>query len=405
MADGRGIVSRRRALIVTPRLPWPLDDGGRIGLWQAVWSVARAYETTLVSLVPATEAGLPLPVAFTSLGIQVVRVPHRPPWTPVAAVRGAFGRWPYMLARYRNRALDQTLRRLVAEQNPAFAYVHHLHLATYLDALAGVPVVLREHNLEHLWLERYARTVLNPAVRLYALAQARRMRRTEAALCARCDLVLAIRDAEADVLRQLAPATRVEVLPIGIQMDRYLARAPEQPPVAILAGSWDWPPNREGGRRFVEAGWGRVRARLPGARLRVVGKALPAALAEVARRAGAEPVGYVEDMVPEFARASVMVVPLWMGAGARVKIVEALAARLPVVTTTLGAEGLGLTPGTHALFADTPESLGDAVADLLMQPGRAQSLAEAGYAFATERFSLDVVSRRTLELCASVVTR
>jgi glycosyltransferase involved in cell wall biosynthesis len=132
---------------------------------------------------------------------------------------------------------------------------------------------------------------------------------------------------------------------------------------------------------------------------------MPAALSEAALRAGAEPVGYVEDIYSEFARASVMVVPLWMGAGARVKIVEALAARLPVVTTTLGAEGLGLTPGTHALFADTPESLGDAVADLLMQPGRAQSLAEAGYAFATERFSLDVVSRRTLELCASVVTR
>jgi len=398
-------MTRLRALIVTPRLPWPLDDGGRIGLWQAVSSVAPAYETMLVSLVPEAEAELPLPEVFTSIGVEVIRIPHRPPWTPVAAVRGAFGRWPYMLTRYRNQLLDRTLRRIVADQRPAFAYVHHLHLATYLDALAGVPVILREHNLEHLWLERYARTVSNPLVRLYALDQARRTRRTEAALCAGCDLVLAIRDAEAEVLRRLAPSTRVAVLPIGIQMDPYLARAPERPPVTILAGSWDWPPNREGGQRFVEEGWARVRARLPEARLRVVGKAMPAALSEAALRAGAEPVGYVEDIYSEFARASVMVVPLWMGTGARVKIVEALAARLPVVTTTLGAEGLGLTPGTHALFADTPDSLGEAVADLLLQPARAHALAEAGYAFAAERFSLRVVSRLTQALCGSVVAR
>ncbi len=395
-------MSRRRALVVTPRLPLPLDDGGRIVLWQAVWSVAQEYETTLVSLVPKADAGAPTPPALTAIGVRLVRVPHRPPWTPVAAAFGAFGRWPYTLYRYRNRALDATLRRLVREQQPAFANVHHLHLATYFDALVGTPMVLREHNLEHLWLERFARSRRNLAVRAYAHHQARRMARTEAELCSRCDLVLAIREEEAEVLRRLAPRTRVEVVPIGIDMDRYLPRAPERPPIVLLAGSWDWPPNREGGQRFVERGWARVRARVAGARLRVVGKALPARLAAAARRAGAEPVGYVESMAPEFARASVMVVPLWIGAGARVKIVEAMAARVPVVTTTLGAEGLGIEPATHALFADTPESLGDAIADLLLQPEKAGALAEAGLAFARERFSLEVVSRRTLELCASV---
>src|SRR5439155_24178750 len=134
---------------------------------------------------------------------------------------------------------------------------------------------------------------------------------------------------------------------------------------------WDWPPNPDGGRRFIDRGWPRVRARVPQARLRVVGKAMPESLTEAARDAGAEPVGYVESMAPEFARAAVLVVPLWIGAGARVKIVEAMAARLPVVTTTLGAEGLGLEPGRHAAFADTPEALGDAIADLLQEPGRA----------------------------------
>jgi len=396
-------VSRRHALVVTPRLPLPLDDGGRIGLWQAVRSVAQEYRTTLVSLVSPAHASRPPAPEFAAIGVSLVAVPHRPPWTPVAAVRGALGRWPYMLARYRNRALDATLRRIVAEDTPAFAYVHHLHMATYLDALMGTPVVLREHNLDHLWLDRFARSQRNPFVRAYALHQVQRMKDAEVELCSRCRLVLAIREEEAEALRRTVPRARVEVVPIGIEMDRYLPRAPEQQPIVLLAGSWDWPPNPDGGRRFIDRGWPRVRARVPQARLRVVGKAMPESLTEAARDAGAEPVGYVESMAPEFARAAVLVVPLWIGAGARVKIVEAMAARLPVVTTTLGAEGLGLEPGRHAAFADTPEALGDAIADLLQEPGQAGAMAEAAYGFAREHFALDVVSRRTLDLCASVI--
>jgi glycosyltransferase involved in cell wall biosynthesis len=262
---------------------------------------------------------------------------------------------------------------------------------------------MRAHNLEHLWLGRYADRLKNPAVRAYARDQARRMRRVEAELCSRCDLVLAIRDEEARVLRGLAPATRVEVIPLGIDFGRYRPREPETPPVVALVGSWEWAPNVDGGRAFLERGWRRVRERMPSARLRVVGKALPVDLARLARREGAEVVGYVEDMAVEFARAAVMAVPLWMGSGVRVKIVEAFAARLPVATTTIGAEGLGLEPGVHAAFGETPETLGDAVVDLLAAPDRAREMADAGYALARERFSLEAVGARTVALCESVV--
>jgi glycosyltransferase involved in cell wall biosynthesis len=396
-------VSRLAALIVTGRMPWPLDDGGRIGLWQFVRSLATVYDTTLVSLAPLEHAAAPVPVALTALGIRTIILPHRPPRMPVALLRGTFGRWPYMLARYRNPGLDAKLRELVAKQRFAFAILNHLHLATYLDALNGVPVVLREHNVEHLLLKRYAESIPNPVARMYARTQTWRMRRTEAALCARCDMVLAVQEAEAGVLRRLAPGARVEVIPVGIDFSNYLPRAPKQPPVVLLAGSWEWPPNAEGAMRFLENGWGRLRERFPEARLRVVGKRPAPALVETARRSGAEMVGYVEDMAPEFAGAAAMVVPLWVGAGSRVKIVEALAARLPVVTTSLGAEGLGLEPGTHAVFAETPEGLADGIADLLARPELGRALAEAGYGFAWERFSFERVASRTVELCESVV--
>jgi glycosyltransferase involved in cell wall biosynthesis len=398
-------VRRGSALVVTPRIPWPRDDGGKIVLWQSVWSVAQDYDTTLVTLTLPGEEVVPPPPEFRTLGVDVVRVPHRPPPLPIALIRGTMGRWPYTLTRHHSRTLEDILRRIVARRKPSFVLLNNLSLATHLDSVPGQTVVLRQQNAEHLLLGRYADGLANPVARAFARAQASRLLRTEADLCARCDLVLAIQEIEADTFRRIAPTARVEVVPIGIDMGRYLPRAPEVPPIGLIVGSFNWPPNAEGARRFLERGWPRVKARVPGARLRLAGKNLSSELARESRSVGADAVGYVDDMAVEFARAAALVVPLWVGAGARVKIVESLAARLPVVTTSLGAEGLGLEPGTHAVFAETPEALGDALADLLAKPDRGLALADAGCRFVRAHFSLDAVTRHTIELCASAVAR
>lgn len=396
-------MSRPRALVLTTRLPWPLDDGGHIANYQTLWSLSREFETTLVSFDSPDRLAEPVPDGLAALGIRLVRVAHRPPPLPIAALRGWLGRWPYTLVRYRSAEFEVALRREVAERSPALAFVNALHLTTYLEVIGDVPAVLRSQNLEHRWLARYAERLRNPLARWYARDQARRIERVEGERCARCQLVLAIQDDEAADFRRLAPHTRVESLPIGIDMNRYRPRAPETPPIVSLIGSWAWAPNADGARLFLERGWPRVRARVPRARLRLVGKGLVSSLADFARSAGADVVGYVDDMSVEFARASVLVAPLWMGSGIRVKIVEALAARVPVASTRLGAEGLGLEHGVHASFGDTPEALGDATADLLENSDRAQAMADAGRGLVEVRYSLESVSKRTLELCASVL--
>ena len=395
-------MSRPRALVLTPQLPWPLDDGGRIGLHQFTWSVARACDTTLIAMVPPTAAAAVLPPALEVLGVRLVTVPHTPPPAWIAAAHGVFGPWPYTLARYRDTHFHAMLQRLVREVRPTFALINHLHLATYADALEGTALVLREHNVESRWLARYAATRTNPLVRAYAQHQASRMRTAEAQLCERMDLVLAIHDDEARELRQLAPRARIEVVPVALDPERYCAPVRQTPPVVLLTASFGWPPNSEGARRFLAHGWPRVRAAHPQARLRLVGKALPDALAAFARSQGAEAVGYVHDIAPEFAQASALVVPLWAGAGMRVKIVEALFARLPVVSTALGAEGLALESGRDVLLGETPEALGDAIAALLAAPARIDAMAAAGHATAMGRWSLEALAGPMVERCLAV---
>jgi glycosyltransferase involved in cell wall biosynthesis len=396
---------RPAALFLTPRLPWPLDDGGRIVGWQTLWAAALEHDVTVLSFVPEGTEREPTPRAIAELGVTMDRVPRRPPQVAVAAARGLFGRWPYTLARYQSAEFTRRLRERVAALRPAYAIANHLHMAPYVEALGRVPMVLRAHNLEHVWMERYARQLGVTPAGLYARAQASRLRRAEARLCRSAALVLAIQEREAEGLRALAPGARVETVPVGVALDRYLPPAPVAPPVILLAASFEWRPNVEGALRFLAEGWPRVRAASPDARLRIAGKSPPEPLARAARSAGAELAADVPSMSEEFARARAMVVPLWTGAGARVKIVEAMAARLPVVSTPLGAEGLGAEPAVHYLEGSTPADLADRILALLGDPARGETLSRAARALAEERWSLPAVAALQNVYVAEIMAR
>jgi glycosyltransferase involved in cell wall biosynthesis len=397
-------VKRPTAIVMTPRPPWPLDDGGRIALWQIVWSMARAFDTVLFTMHRPAEPPGPLPDDLARLGVRLVAVPHEPAPAPLALVQGLVGRWPYTLARFRSDAVDRELRRVAAEVRPRVCVLNNLHLGTYAGALRGSTVVLRQQNVETIWLERYSRTLRGPA-RWYAAHQAARMRRAEARLCEEADLVLAIQDEEAAALRALSPRARVEMIPVGVDFGRFRPHRPAAPPVVLITGAFGWPPNESGARKFLADGWPRVRARVPNARLRLVGKGLGGELRDLAIAAGAEAVGYVDDIAVEFAEASALVVPLWAGAGMRVKIVEAMAAGLPVVATSLAAEGIGLRSGIEAELAESAEELGLRVAGLLEDPGRAGALAAAAHAMARERYSIEALGNRLVELCEEAARR
>ncbi len=402
VALGAQAVSRDAALVFTPRLPWPQDDGGRVALWQTVCTLATAYDTTLVSLVADGSVVPAEPAILRELGVRVEYLPHTPPSLPLALVRGTFGRWPYTLARYRSDRVAGALRAIVARLRPRLALVNNLHLAPYIRDLRPATVVLRQQNVETTWLTRFAASRRDPFTRAFTELQARRMRGAERELCEAVDLVLAIHENEAAELRALAPRANVAVMPFAVDEARFLTRAPAAGRV-LLTGAFGWPPNAEGAARFLATGWARVRARHSEATLRLVGKDLAVPLAALANAAGAEPVGYVQSIEPEFAAAAVLVVPLWVGAGVRVKIVEALMAGVVVVATPLSAEGLGLEHGREVLIAETPEALGDAVADLLDDPARARELAAAGQTVARARWSVSAVGAEAVRLCEATM--
>jgi glycosyltransferase involved in cell wall biosynthesis len=369
---------------------------------QSIWAAAQAYDVTVISFASPRDVGTDAPEAWRRLGVELRTIVHRPHPAPVALAQGLVGALPYTLARYRSAEFARAVSGSVRTVRPSFVLANHLHMATYVDQVDGTPLVLREHNLEHLWMRRHADESLRGPARSYARIQAARLERAERDLCRAAALTLAIQDGERDALRALAPGAWVETLPVGIDLGSYPEPNRDSPPVVLVAGSFAWKPNAAGALRFLREGWSRVREAVPDARLRIAGKRPPSPLVEAARALGAEVAPDVPSMPEEMARATIMVVPLWSGAGARVKIMEAMAARLPVVTTALGAEGLGVEAGRHYLEGSTAADLGAIAASLVRDGGRLASLAGEARLHAEASWSHDAVARRQNDLVSRV---
>jgi glycosyltransferase involved in cell wall biosynthesis len=160
----------------------------------------------------------------------------------------------------------------------------------------------------------------------------------------------------------------------------------EVPNRLVFTATMNYGPNAEAAIHFATHIWPQVRAAIPDATLKIVGHGPPAPVRQLGQRPGITVTGSVPDVRPYLASAQAVVVPLRIGGGTRLKIVEALAMAKPVVTTTLGAEGLAVEPGRHLLIADDPDAFASDVIALLRDPARRASLAHAGRALVEERY-------------------
>ena len=241
-----------------------------------------------------------------------------------------------------------------------------------------VPLVLSQQNVEHMLWKRLGRVVPSwqrPLVEL----ESRKTRRYEARACARATLTIAVSQADRDRLRAISPGATVCAVPSGVDTAYFAPRGePEVPGRLVFTGSMDWYPNEDAVRHFIDAILPAIRRGAPHTTVSIVGRDPSSRLRAAAARADVQVTGTVGDVRPYVGQAEVFVVPLRIGGGTRLKILEGLAMGKAVVSTTTGAEGLPLVPGTHLLQADDPLEFARAVVALLREPRRRSALGVAG---------------------------
>jgi glycosyltransferase involved in cell wall biosynthesis len=305
------------------------------------------------------------------------------------------------------RALDRTLRATRFDiVNLEFTFLGDCDLRQAPPGERLPPLVVDSHNIDYDLARQYARAGNSLTRRLYAEANWRKLRREELGTYRNADGVYLCSAADERHLLDQLPGVRTAVIPNAADVEYFHPRPPDPPPdgrTVVYFGLLSYVPNVDGVIHFVKDIWPRIAEAHPEARCKIIGGRPPQSLLALAGPR-VELTGFVSDLRPHLAAAAAVVVPLRLGGGTRLKIVEAMAMGKAIVSTTLGAEGIEAVPGRDLLVEDEPAAFADAVNRLLAEPGlaacigqRARQLAVERYAWSGAARALESFYRRILE--------
>ena len=255
-------------------------------------------------------------------------------------------------------------------------------------------------------MRRYSETAAGFGRRLYARRTARLLENAEARLLAGCDAHSVASARERDRLSERAPGAQISVVENGVDVafhsDEEIGREDGPRQDLLFVGSMDYHANIDAAVRFATDIWPLVRERLPELRFVIVGRSPAPAVQALAKQPGVAVTGTVDDVRPYYRRAIAEVVPLRVGSGTRLKILEAMAAGVPVISTRLGAEGLEVADGRDILLAETPTEMLAAIQTLAGSGERRQSMAAAGRELVRARYDWGILGAKLFEIhCAA----
>jgi glycosyltransferase involved in cell wall biosynthesis len=395
-------------LFTHKQILFPHDTGGKIRVLNLLRHLARWHEIVyLCNLRPGDEAYLP---QMKALGLRVEGVPKQDSRRRSAryygeAVVNLFSPQPFTVARNFDRALKARAAALVGTGAFDLMICDGVQMTPHFVDLP-VPKILFQHNVEARLLERHAQHDPTWLRRRYMAAQHSKMCRFEADYGARFDAVIAVSELDRQAFERDYSWRQVRAIDTAVDLDYFQpAGRPEQADRVVFVGSMDWLPNQDGVRFFLEEVWPRIRARRPTATFQVVGRDPPAKLCRFSGSDGIEIAGTVPDVRPYLEEAAVVVVPILVGGGTRLKIYEAMAMGKAVVSTTIGAEGLVYTPGQHLLVADEPAAFAEAVVSLLKAPPFRRHLGAAARRLVNQCFSAETVARQFESICQDTLHR
>lgn len=391
-----------RILWLKSDLLLPLDKGGKLRTWHLMRQLARRHDITYLAFADPDTPRAHVD-GMHEVAARVETVPRRDPakGTPafvLDAARHLVNPQPYAVGKYRSAAYRQRLATLLAETPYDVIVCDFLPPAVNMPAELPCPVVLFTHNVEAEIWRRHAETKTNAVARLLFGTQHRRMLRFERQTLARFDGVLAVSEADRETFARLYPeAIRrpVHVVPTGVDTTFFAPASPASPAASrslVFTGSMDWLPNEDAMVFFCRDVLPLIRAEEPDVTLSIVGRAPTPAVQRLAATHGVIVTGSVDDVRPYMREAAVYVVPLRIGGGTRLKIFEAMSMAKAVVSTTVGAEGLPVTPGEHVLLADEPRGFARAVVRLLRDLDRRRGVEEAARALVVSQYDWSVVA-------------
>lgn len=351
-----------RVLVLTQVIVYPADAGPKVKTLQVLRHLAAHHEVIYCTFV-RSDKEVQDAEKLRSICRRMVTVPIQRSKVSDARylMESLLTGDSFILRRDDRVAMQAKVRLLLREERIDVLHVDQLNMMRFVPPDWKGTVILDEHNAVWQVVERLRKGSRNPIARALLGREVRLIRTLEGEACRRADVVLAVSDHDRQMLREVAgDSAAIEVVPITVDAEQFRplweARNP-QPDRMFTIGTMFWPPNSEGVIWWLREGHAYLQRLCPKVVYDIVGARPPRTLQIAAEQyQGVHVHGYVTDVAPYWTNATVLAVPILSGGGVRVKILEAMAIGVPVVSTTVGCEGLDVRDSEHLLVADTPET-------------------------------------------------
>jgi len=372
-----------RILYFSPRQCWPRDTGAKLRDYYLASQLAARCPVTYLGLRDPSEASSEPPPAESGF-MAYYSAARDSTYTVSKLVRGLIGPTPLTVLNYSSANVSRILAEVLQAGSFDAVQMEGVHLSAYLPvirAAASRPVIVSDwHNVESEILHRYSQVNPNFLRRAYAWRTANLLERAETRFLGACGVHTVTSERERGRLQARHPAAEIHVIPNGVDVQYFASREPD-PGLPrtnlVFAGSMDYSANVDAVVWFVNNIWPELQREHPALSFAIVGRD-PAPEVRALSGNRVNVTGTVPDVRPYYSGALAAVVPLRIGSGTRLKILEAMAAGIPVISTRLGAEGLDLEDGTHILIADSASEMIAAVSRLAASPELWQRLSRSG---------------------------
>jgi sugar transferase (PEP-CTERM/EpsH1 system associated) len=395
-------VTDLRLLQVAPRMPWPLDTGAKLRNYHLARALAGNVSVTLAAFGDDTSNE-----RLAEVYQRLVTVPRSEDYSVGNMLRGAIGRTPLPLLNYTTTEMAGALEQLLAEDRFDVIQVESIHLMNYLPLLRGArnrPLIVCDwHNVESDVMRQYAERERNVARRTYARRTAGLMSEAEERALKEFDAHIAVSEVDRERLQSVNSEATIFVIENGVDAKHYATQESAIRNRIVFVGSMDYHANIEGATNFARAVWPMIQQKQPSLRFTIVGRNPPSEITELSSIAGIEVTGSVDDVRRYYREALAAVVPLKVGGGSRLKILEAMAAGVPVVSTKLGAEGLDVSDGENILLAESSAQLANGIFRLIETADLRARLIAGGHVLVRARYDWSMVGAKLLDQYQTLV--
>lgn len=395
-----------KILFLHKQILFPRDTGGKIRVLNLLKHLGKWHDITYVSNLRSGEDQYLLPMRGLGLRLEVVHgeTAKRGGLRFYAGIlANIFSGNPFTIDRNFDPHVRRKVTKLLAAESYDLLICDTIVMARHTMGLPTPATVLFQHNVEAQILRRHADIAPGRIKRWFMTRQWRKMLRFEKECGDHFDAVIAVSEQDKVLFERDYGWKHVHAIDTAVDEEFFFNSGTSEVPGRVMfLGSMDWMPNQDGVRWFVREVWPTILSRHPLASFHIVGRTPPAEIRGLAAVPGVTVVGNVPDVRPHLAEASVVVVPLLVGGGTRLKIYEAMAMNRAVVSTLIGAEGLPVRVGEHYLAADDPASFADAVSRLLDSADLRRDIGQQADRFVRQNYGSAPVARQFEAICQSV---